>query len=141
MNVLTNRVLVGGVFKSYKDEAMTDYDSMSRKELMALRANIDKAIAAVGDRERRDALKAAEAAVREHGFTLDELVGLMGGAKARGRRASGTGAKGATNGSGAAPRFRNPDDHSQTWSGRGRRPRWIHEAEAAGRSLQDMEIR
>lgn len=118
---------------------MTDYETMSRKELMALRSNIDKAIAAVGDRERRDALKAAEAAAREHGFTLDELVGLMGGAKSRGRRAAGASA--GSSGPANAPRYRNPDNAEQTWSGRGRRPRWIHEAEAGGRSLQDMEIR
>lgn len=118
---------------------MTDYESMSRKELMTLRANIDKAIAAVGDRERRDALKAAEAAARDRGYTLDELVGLMGGAKGRGRRAAGAAAAAA--GPANAPRYRNPDNAEQTWSGRGRRPRWIHDAEAAGRSLSDMEIR
>lgn len=116
---------------------MTDYEAMSRKELMGLRANIDKAIAAVGDRERRDALKAAEAAAREHGFTLDELVPLMGGARGRGRRAAGASSSGPVN----APRYRNPDNPDQTWSGRGRRPRWVHEAEAAGRSLPDLEIR
>ncbi len=115
---------------------MTDYETMSRKELMTLRANIDKAIAAVGDRDRRNALKAAEAAVREHGFTLDELMPLMGGTRGRGRRA-----ESASSGPANAPRYRNPDNSEQTWSGRGRRPRWVHEAEAAGRSLPDMEIR
>lgn len=116
---------------------MTDYENLSRKELMALRANIDKAIASVGDRERRDALKAAEAAARDHGFTLDELVPLIGGSKGRGRRAAGATSSGPVN----AARYRNPENPEQTWSGRGRRPRWIHEAEAAGRSLADMEIR
>jgi DNA-binding protein H-NS len=111
-----------------------DYENMSRKELMALRANIDKAIAAVGDRERRNALKAAEAAAREHGFTLAELTPLI--AQSRGRRSEGASA-GPVN----APRYRNPENADQTWSGRGRRPRWVHEAEAAGRSLADMEIR
>lgn len=116
---------------------MTDYENMSRKELMALRANIDKAIAAVGDRDRRNALKAAEAAAREHGFTLDELMPLMGGTRGRGRRADAAAAAGPA----SAPRYRNPDNPEQTWSGRGRRPRWVHDAEAAGRSLADMEIR
>jgi DNA-binding protein H-NS len=118
---------------------MTDYETMSRKELMSLRANIDKAIAAVGDRERRSALKAAEAAAREHGYTLDELADLMGGSKGRSRRAAGAGAS--SSGPANAPRYRNPDNPEQTWSGRGRRPRWLHDAEAAGRSLEDMAIR
>jgi DNA-binding protein H-NS len=27
-----------------------------------------------------------------------------------------------------APKYRNPDDHSQTWAGRGLRPRWLADA-------------
>jgi len=113
---------------------MTEYESMSRKELMALRANIDKAIAAVGDRDRRNALKAAEDAVREHGFTLAELTAYVGPSAGRGRR------RGASEGAVNAPRYRNPENPDQTWSGRGRRPRWVHDAEAAGRSLDDLRI-
>ena len=114
---------------------MSEYENMSRKELMALRANIDKAIAAVGDRDRRNALKAAEDAVREHGYTLAELTPFLGQAPGRGRRRGGQ-----AEGGGNAPRYRNPDNPEQTWSGRGRRPRWVHEAEAAGRSLDDLRI-
>jgi DNA-binding protein H-NS len=114
-----------------------DYENMSRKELMQLRANIDKAIASVGDRERRNALRAAEEAAREHGFSLNDLMPLMGSTQGRGRgRRTGTASAGPAN----APRYRNPENPEQTWSGRGRRPRWVHEAEAAGRSLADMEI-
>ena len=107
---------------------MTDYETMSRKDLMKLRADIDRAIATVGDRDKRNALKAAEDAAREHGFSLTDIMPLMGSPK-RGRAA---GAEA------AAPRFRNPDDHAQTWSGRGRRPRWFNEAEAAGRPIDDL---
>ena len=110
---------------------MADYETMSRKELMEMRAQIDRAIAAVADRDKRVALKAAEAAAREHGFSLQDLVAGMAQAAAGGR---GRAAKG------GAARFRNPDDASQTWSGRGRRPRWVHEAEAAGRSLDDLRV-
>ncbi|WP_084465111.1 H-NS family nucleoid-associated regulatory protein [Rubellimicrobium thermophilum] len=31
-----------------------------------------------------------------------------------------------------------PDNPSQTWSGRGRRPRWVREAEAKGLTLEDL---
>ena len=117
---------------------MTEYENMSRKELMELRTSIDRAIAAVGDRDRRNALKAAEAAAREHGFTLDELMSLMG--SPRGRRRNAAEAVERSPGPAGEPRFRNPDNPDQTWSGRGRRPRWVHEAEAAGRRLEDMRI-
>jgi DNA-binding protein H-NS len=39
-----------------------------------------------------------------------------------------------------APRYRNPADSGQTWTGRGRKPRWIAEALASGRSLDDFKI-
>ncbi len=39
-----------------------------------------------------------------------------------------------------APKYRNPNDHEQTWSGRGKRPHWFKDALAAGRSDTDMLI-
>ena len=37
------------------------------------------------------------------------------------------------------PKYRNPDDPSQTWSGRGRRPRWVVQSLEAGRTLDDLQ--
>ena len=36
------------------------------------------------------------------------------------------------------PRYVNPADPGQTWSGRGRRPRWVTEQIGAGKSLEDL---
>jgi DNA-binding protein H-NS len=36
------------------------------------------------------------------------------------------------------PRYRNPSDTSQTWSGRGRQPRWLQQELAGGKSLDDF---
>jgi DNA-binding protein H-NS len=115
---------------------MTDYENMSRKELMEMRARIDRAIAAVADRDKRNALKAAEAAAREHGYSLEELVESMGTLRGRGRGRAAAKASGGD----ATVRYRNPDDPTQTWSGRGRRPGWIKEAEGKGRSLDEMRV-
>ncbi len=38
------------------------------------------------------------------------------------------------------PKFRNPNDPSETWSGRGKPPRWVVELLAAGRSLDEIRI-
>ena len=37
------------------------------------------------------------------------------------------------------PRYRNPDT-SETWSGRGKRPRWLLAAVASGRKVEDFRI-
>lgn len=43
-------------------------------------------------------------------------------------------------GAGVAAKYRHPDDPSQTWSGRGKRPQWVNEALAAGKSLEDLAV-
>lgn len=39
-----------------------------------------------------------------------------------------------------AAKHRNPDDASQTWSGRGRQPLWIKKLLAEGKSLGDLAV-
>lgn len=65
------------------------------------------------------------ALVKAEGFTIEELFGKRG--KHKGRRP-------------AKPKFRNPADHAQTWSGRGKRPRWFAAALAAGKKEKDLAI-
>jgi len=105
----------------------TDLNAMSRKELTKLRADVDKALTSVSDRERKTALDAAERVAAEHGFSLEDLTGIAG-AKGKGRKAKG------------AAKYRNPSNPEQTWSGKGRRPNWINEADAAGRNIGDFLI-
>jgi len=38
------------------------------------------------------------------------------------------------------PKFANPTNPRERWSGRGKRPRWVTKQLKAGRSLQDMRI-
>ena len=38
------------------------------------------------------------------------------------------------------PKFRNPEEVSETWSGRGRQPLWVVELLASGKSLEDCRI-
>jgi DNA-binding protein H-NS len=38
------------------------------------------------------------------------------------------------------PKFRNPERASETWSGRGKQPRWVCELLAGGASLDDVRI-
>ena len=101
-------------------------NEMSRQDLEKLRKEIDEALSTVSQRERKAALEAAERAAAEHGFSLANLADSA--------------SKGKKSKTKNPPKYRNPEDPTQTWSGRGRKPRWINEAEAAGRPLSDFEI-
>ncbi|WP_424985934.1 H-NS family nucleoid-associated regulatory protein [Microbulbifer sp. S227A] len=104
-----------------------DLTSMSRKELRQLARDVEKAIRNAEKRERKVALEAAERAAAEHGFALSELSDDAAARKS---------AKGPK----SAAKYRNPDDPTQTWSGRGRKPQWIHDALAKGTDIADLEI-
>jgi DNA-binding protein H-NS len=38
------------------------------------------------------------------------------------------------------PKYRNPDDPSETWAGRGKQPRWLTAQLRTGRTLDDFRI-
>lgn len=99
-------------------------DSLSLKELRDLQSQVAKAISGFEDRRKRDALTELEEKARALGFSLAELTGA---AKTRKRSPS-------------FPKFANPADKSDTWSGRGRKPRWFSEAMAKGKKPQDLAI-
>ena len=104
--------------------AKINLDKMSREELINLRKSVDEALKASEREAKKNALAAAQKAAAEHGFSLDEILS--------GKKPN-TGPK-------SAPKYANPEDPSQTWTGRGRQPNWVKAAMASGKSLDDMSI-
>ena len=88
-----------------------DLSNLSTAELHDLAKDVEKALKVAAETERKTALSAARMAAKEHGFDLDELITDGGGTKGKGKA-------GAKN----PPKYRNPENPDQTWSGRGRRP-------------------
>ncbi|SEO15588.1 H-NS histone family protein [Palleronia pelagia] len=101
-------------------------DKLTLDELKALRKDVDKAISNYEKRKKQEALAKAEAAAREAGFSLSELMGDASTRKG----------KGPIN----PPKYRHPENPEMTWSGRGRQPAWIKEGLDAGKSLEDFLI-
>lgn len=102
-----------------------DLEKMTRKELLDLQSEIGGALKKAEVRERQEALKAAEDAAAKFGFSLAELSG-------EGKRS--------TKGTKALPKYRNPANPEQTWTGRGRKPQWVHDALHGGADISDLEI-
>ncbi|NCU19161.1 H-NS histone family protein [Candidatus Falkowbacteria bacterium] len=101
-----------------------DLDTLSLNELKALRARVDRAIATFEDRKMKEALAELEEAARKMGYNLAELTAIVSGKKRKP----------------AAAKYANPANPSETWTGRGRKPRWMAAALAEGKSLDDLAI-
>jgi DNA-binding protein H-NS len=102
-------------------------NEMSRKDLEKLAAEVQKALKAVEAAEKKMALEAAKKAAAEYGFSLSEIT------QTTGRTAASAKAK-------RPPKYFNPKDKSQTWSGSGRQPFWFKDALKAGTDPSKMEI-
>ncbi len=93
-----------------------DVDALSLKELEALLGQIEAAIPEKKKTEIVDLRAKLEAIAAEAGYSLDEVV--------RGR----SGKRGVAAGTRTVSvKYRNPDNPSETWSGRGRTARWLAE--------------
>ena len=106
--------------------AKIDLAGYTLSELKGLQHDVERAIK---DRQQQDVQKAREqilAIARNAGVSVEELLG-NGGAKAK-----------KANGKKVDAKYQNPKDTSQTWTGRGRQPRWMAEAVANGKRPDDF---
>lgn len=108
--------------------------SMTRKELQKLKADVEKALVKLAEKDKKAALAAAEKAAAAHGFSLSDITGSAP-AKTRGRKGKKPGPKTVSK-----PKYRNPGDPEQTWTGKGRQPEWFKTAVTSGTSPEAMEI-
>jgi len=101
-----------------------DLDELSLPELKKLEKDVAKAIATYEERQMAEARAEAEAVAKKFGFSLNQLVDTVP-AKIK---------------AAPEPKYRHPENPSITWSGRGRKPGWVSEGLAAGKTLADFAI-
>ena len=102
--------------------ASVNVDKLSLKELLDLEGKLAKAISAAREREHGKLKQDLAAFAEKRGFSLKELFGGSG--------------KGKT----GVAKYANPDDRSQTWTGRGRKPNWLIAKVQKGAKLEQLEI-
>ena len=103
----------------------SNLEDMALEELKKLKKDVDKAIHTYENRKKAEARKQLDEHALKLGFKLEELVND----------------KPMKTKKPVAPKYQNPEDHSQTWTGRGRKPKFVTEHVDNGGNLDDLLIK
>lgn len=116
----------------------SNLSQMTIIELKRLRGKIDSEIKRRDDTARRDVLRKFKKIAAEHGVALNDVLSdAKPAASTRKpmRKAS------PTKGRKVPIKYRDPSGNTRGWTGRGRKPRWIEEWLAAGKSIDELLIK
>jgi DNA-binding protein H-NS len=95
-------------------------DSMSFAELAQMQARIERLKIEKQNSERNELRQRIIAMAKEHGFESSDLFG-------KGRNGKGS----------VAVKYRDPHNAENTWTGRGRMPRWLVAATKGGKAQKE----
>ena len=104
--------------------AQINLDKLSLKELKELEVRLKPAIQEAESRDRAKAREKIDAMAKDMGFNVSDLYGNRRG-------------KGGT----VKVKYLNPDNPSETWTGRGRTPNWLRARLDKGAKLDGFLIR
>jgi DNA-binding protein H-NS len=103
--------------------AEINLQDLSMQELQALSRDIEGELRRRGDEERKRVLVRMKELAASVDMTLEEVIAYSSSKKTKGE-----------------PKFQNPENPRQTWTGRGKRPSWIKAALEQGKSLDELRI-
>lgn len=98
-----------------------DLSKLSIEELQGLARDIETEIVARREADRERVLSQMRELAASLGMSLEDVL----------RQEK-------TKGGAVTAKYRHPDNPALTWSGRGKRPNWVNEALASGKSLDDL---
>lgn len=103
------------------------------KQQEALQAEIEKLRA----EEREEVIASIRAQIAIYGLSAADIgLGIT-----EARRSPQKASKAVSGGSSVAPKYRNPVNYNQTWSGRGRKPQWFETFIANGGDVEKILIK
>lgn len=98
----------------------TSLENMSYADLSQMQERIERLKVEKQNAERGELRQRILAMVKEHGFEISDLFG-------RGGKGKGT----------VAVKYRDPQNPQNTWTGRGRMPRWLAAATKGGKAKKE----
>jgi DNA-binding protein H-NS len=104
---------------------MSEYNNLSETELQAVINQAEKALKDKKSKKRKDVIAQIKDLAASIGVTVD-----IQNADVKRRR----------KGKKVAAKYRNPNDESQTWSGRGVAPKWMQALLESGRDKSEFII-
>ncbi|MFC3149711.1 H-NS family nucleoid-associated regulatory protein [Litoribrevibacter euphylliae] len=103
-----------------------NFNEYSLEDLKQIQKDLEKAIKSKASEAKKTALQQIHNIANEHGLDLDEVLdGLKNPSKKKGK---------------VAPKYKNPQNPQETWTGRGRKPKWVEQALSSGKTLGSLEI-
>lgn len=115
------------------------YEQLQR-QIQALQAEADK----LRRKELEEVIGRIREAITFYGITAEDLgLSARAGAKVKAAARAKPGrkpAKAATAANGAKPAVTYRNEAGQTWGGRGKRPQWLRDALAGGRTLDEFRV-
>ena len=100
-------------------------NKMSIAELNKLISDAQAALA-----KKQEVAEKVRKLARDNGLNISDLMTADKQKKAKTKKPRGK----------VAPKYKNPANGSETWTGRGRQPRWVADALTDGKSLDDILI-
>ncbi len=125
---------------------MNDIEALARQKRMELRRlqrELERLEALkqkrlkVTSSEIRELAKQIQLLAKDHMMETSEVINLI--QQAIEKYGLKSGRRGGTRGP-VPPKYRNPNDPTQTWTGRGRQPKWVSELLNQGYTLEQLKI-
>lgn len=113
-------------------------NKMSVAELRRLQSKVEAELKRRDDSAKKEALKAMKKIAAEHGVALSDVLAE---AKPAAAKAKQTRKASPAKGKRVPVKYRNPEDATQGWTGRGRKPRWVEAWLADGKTLDALLVK
>lgn len=118
-----------------------DLNDLSAKQLDTLISQAKKRKTTLGKRKPIATVrKKVTALAKAEGYSIAELFGGAPAAAPRARKAAGGARKARKSLGKVAPKYRNPANSAETWTGRGKQPRWLAAEVTKGKKAGDFLI-
>ncbi|MCW3482144.1 H-NS histone family protein [Neisseriaceae bacterium JH1-16] len=100
-----------------------DITQLEYAQLVALKADVERELKARESEEKAKAKRQIVELAKTYGLNIEDVLGKTQGVRKP-----------------VEAKYRNPDDASMTWTGRGRKPVWVQQHLDAGKTLEDLAV-